>query len=435
MVLQEGYSSLEIEKHNNKDDLWIIINNEIYDVSKWKNKHPGGAAILVDFAGQDATDAFNSFHHLDLVRQRRLMESMKIGYVKNPKSPEPVIQDFRDLTRKFQEKGYFKADLMFFFLHFMQLIVLEAIGVYISYNYKLTSWSSTMLCAIILMISQAQAGWLQHDFGHIAVFENNKLNNYFHVFIISILKGASANWWKYRHNRHHAKPNILHKDPDLKNEPLFIFGKEMAREGYGSILTPFQTIYWFFLGPPMVTFLFFLVTNLVYVFRWRLWTDLALGLSYIFRFIVVHNVICQNSGWDVWTLYATTRIMESIWFTWITSLSHFPMVIKNDGKENWVTAQLQSSQNFSNGVFENWFSGHLNYQIEHHLFPTMPRHSYPLIADEVQAFLKKHDIEYRKRTFFQAASDVVHALDDASNEYLAIEKKKKELSASSKKAK
>lgn len=49
--------------------------------------------------------------------------------------------------------------------------------------------------------------------------------------------------------------------------------------------------------------------------------------------------------------------MESIWFTWITSLSHFPMVIKTDGKENWVVTQLQSSQNFTSGTFEDWFSG------------------------------------------------------------------------------
>lgn len=58
MVLEGGYigyTPSEIEKHNTKDALWIIINNEIYNVSEWKNKHPGGAAVLMDYAGQDAT--------------------------------------------------------------------------------------------------------------------------------------------------------------------------------------------------------------------------------------------------------------------------------------------------------------------------------------------------------------------------------------------
>jgi fatty acid desaturase len=71
------------------------------------------------------------------------------------------------------------------------------------------------------------------------------------------------------------------------------------------------------------------------------------------------------------------------------------------------------------------FSGHLNYQIEHHLFPQMPRHNYPLVAGEVQAFLKKHNIEYRSRGFFQAAGDVMVALDDASKTYSAMKSQKK----------
>jgi cytochrome-b5 reductase len=54
MVLQ-GFTSEEVRLHNTKDDLWIIIEDKVYDLSKWKQKHPGGAAILLDFAGTDAT--------------------------------------------------------------------------------------------------------------------------------------------------------------------------------------------------------------------------------------------------------------------------------------------------------------------------------------------------------------------------------------------
>lgn len=424
MVLQE-YTSEEVRLHNTKDDLWIIIEDKVYDLSKWKNKHPGGAAILLDFAGTDATDAFQSFHRKDLKNQKAYMDAFQIGYLNKPSEIPPVIKEYRALKADFEKRGLFKANLWWYFAQFVQLVFLEGLATYIAYYYKLESWANIMACAILLSTFHAQAGWLQHDFGHISVFESTKWNHYAHVFVISLLKGASSNWWQYRHNRHHAKPNILHKDPDLKNEPLFIFGSEMAKQGLGSIMTPFQTIYWFFLGPPMVTFIFFFLTNLAYVFRWGLYLDLVLGLSWLFRYAIVFTYVCDNAGWNVFVLYCAFRLMESNWFTWVTSLSHFPMTIKCDENENWVQNQLQSSQNFTAGAFPNWFSGHLNFQIEHHLFPQMPRHNYPVVAGEVQALLKKHDIPYRSRGFFQAAGDVVGALHDASKTYSEMKAQKK----------
>jgi len=57
-------------------------------------------------------------------------------------------------------------------------------------------------------LSQAQAGWLQHDLGHLSVFKSRELNLFCHRFVIIHLKAASSAWWNYRHYLHHAKPNI-----------------------------------------------------------------------------------------------------------------------------------------------------------------------------------------------------------------------------------
>ncbi|KAL8170055.1 UNVERIFIED_CONTAM: hypothetical protein K2H54_062554 [Gekko kuhli] len=71
---------------------------------------------------------------------------------------------------------------------------------------------------------KAQAGWLQHDFGHLSVFKKSTWNHLVHKFVIGHLKGASANWWNHRHFQHHAKPNILKKDPDVNMLHLFVLG-------------------------------------------------------------------------------------------------------------------------------------------------------------------------------------------------------------------
>ena len=53
-ALQE-YCQEEVARHNTKKDLWIVIENVVYDVTQWAKKHPGGQKILANVAGQDAT--------------------------------------------------------------------------------------------------------------------------------------------------------------------------------------------------------------------------------------------------------------------------------------------------------------------------------------------------------------------------------------------
>jgi len=58
-------------------------------------------------------------------------------------------------------------------------------------------------------LKKAQTGWSQHDYGHLSVFRSSKMNRFFHLIFIGVIKGASADWWKFLHNRHHAKPNVV----------------------------------------------------------------------------------------------------------------------------------------------------------------------------------------------------------------------------------
>jgi cytochrome b involved in lipid metabolism len=52
----------EVSKHNSPDDLWIVIEDKVYDLTNWISKHPGGHLPLHGLAGKDATEAFENFH-------------------------------------------------------------------------------------------------------------------------------------------------------------------------------------------------------------------------------------------------------------------------------------------------------------------------------------------------------------------------------------
>lgn len=63
------YTLKEVQKHNKPNDVWIILHNKIYDVTKYLEDHPGGSAILIEVAGTDATEGFEETGHSDEARE------------------------------------------------------------------------------------------------------------------------------------------------------------------------------------------------------------------------------------------------------------------------------------------------------------------------------------------------------------------------------
>ncbi|XP_045451829.1 cytochrome b5-like isoform X2 [Melitaea cinxia] len=55
----------EVKKHRSKSSVWIIIHNDIYDVSKFLEEHPGGEDALLEYAGKDGTQGFEDVGHSD----------------------------------------------------------------------------------------------------------------------------------------------------------------------------------------------------------------------------------------------------------------------------------------------------------------------------------------------------------------------------------
>jgi predicted heme/steroid binding protein len=73
MSLRE-YSLADVSKHNKEDDAWVIIDNLVYDVSKFAEVHPGGALLLLQYAGKDATEEFWEVHRYDvLLKYKKLI--------------------------------------------------------------------------------------------------------------------------------------------------------------------------------------------------------------------------------------------------------------------------------------------------------------------------------------------------------------------------
>ncbi|GFX81497.1 cytochrome b5 [Trichonephila clavipes] len=73
----KSFTLKEIAEHSNSDSAWVLINDGVYDVTKFLDEHPGGPETLLDWAGKEATEAFEDVAHS--VDARTLMENYKIG--------------------------------------------------------------------------------------------------------------------------------------------------------------------------------------------------------------------------------------------------------------------------------------------------------------------------------------------------------------------
>ncbi|CAG8505013.1 13076_t:CDS:1 [Ambispora gerdemannii] len=98
-------SAQEVEKHNKKEDCWVIIHGKVYDLTAFLPEHPGGQNVILKQAGKDATAAFDQIHPRDIIDQY-LSPEVCLGSV----DPATVVQTVKveteeeKLRRKVNEK-------------------------------------------------------------------------------------------------------------------------------------------------------------------------------------------------------------------------------------------------------------------------------------------------------------------------------------------
>ncbi|XP_062403030.1 acyl-CoA 6-desaturase [Sardina pilchardus] len=414
----------EVQKHSRRGDQWLVINRKVYNISDWVKRHPGGIRVISHYAGEDATDAFVAFHP-DTKFAQKYLKALQIGELaatepsQDRQKKERLVSEFRDLREDLERQGLFRADPVFFSVCLGHILLLELLALLLVWTAG-TGWLSSLTCAALLATSQSQAGWLQHDFGHLSVFKKSKWNHLLHKFIIGHLKGASANWWNHRHFQHHAKPNVFSKDPDVNMLHAFVLGDTQPVE-YGVKKLKYlpynhQHKYFFLIGPPLLIPVYFHIQIMHTMFFRKDWVDLAWSMSYYLRYFLCF--VPFYGFWGSMVLISFVRFLESHWFVWVTQMSHIPMYIDHEKHQDWITMQLKATCNIEQSLFNDWFSGHLNFQIEHHLFPTMPRHNYWLAAPLVKALCEKHGIPYEVKTLWRGLVDVVSSLKKSGDLWL-----------------
>eukprot|EP00013_Stygamoeba_regulata_P020106 CAMPEP_0177647916 /NCGR_PEP_ID=MMETSP0447-20121125/10552_1 /TAXON_ID=0 /ORGANISM="Stygamoeba regulata, Strain BSH-02190019" /LENGTH=421 /DNA_ID=CAMNT_0019150527 /DNA_START=243 /DNA_END=1511 /DNA_ORIENTATION=+ len=391
----------ELSKHNNSSDCWIAIEGTVYDVTKWWRSHPGGNVIL-SHAGVESSDVFKAFHKSDLA-ESKLKWLPVVG--RHDAAPTPIEKDFRHLRSQLEKEGYFQSRPLYFWMSLMSILALHAVSIWMIHAN--TSFLSILVSAIIMGIAWGQIGFIQHDFGHKSIFKSCWLNSVGHMLTYGCWLGGIPEWWNGRHNRHHAIPNHSKWDLDIRTLPLFAWNKKMAAKAPSALL-PYQAVYWFVSGP-MLLMLLYKVLNAIYIVRRR--------PVYIIPNIIHHAWIWMAAGhlgfggFLAW--YILVILNMGNYLGWMFALNHYMLPIHDTNEHDWVTATAISTQDVDGGLLVEWITGGLCYQVEHHLFPTMPRSSYAAIRPRIEAFFAKHGLTFHHSGMMSAAVAVVRTLNAA----------------------
>ncbi|KYO41647.1 acyl-CoA (8-3)-desaturase isoform X1 [Alligator mississippiensis] len=408
-----------------QQERWLVIDRKVYDIGKFYHHHPGGSKVIRHYTGQDATDAFVAFHP-DKALVRKYMRSLLIGKLApdqpsfEPHKNKLLVQDFRELCSTVERMGLLKPSGLFFFLNFLQIPLFQAASWLILWYFRM-SLMSLVISAVLMATSMQQCLVLQHDLGHLSVFCKTKWNHLAQFVVMGSFAGFSCSWWNHLHGQHHAKTNCFRKDPDVNLHPfLFTLGKKLSVE-LGMKKKKFlpynhQHKYFFITVPPFLFSTYIQFYTFYHIIQRKQWLDLACVLSYFIWLFLLYKPLLELKA--LLGYIVLIRVLNSIWTAWVTQMSHIPMNIDYDKNMDWFSTQLQGTCNVHQSIFNDWFTGHLNFQIEHHLFPRMPRHNFYKVAPMVKSLCVKHGAKYHCKPLLTAFADIVWSLKESGDLWL-----------------
>ncbi|MCV7199919.1 fatty acid desaturase family protein [Mycobacterium angelicum] len=246
------------------------------------------------------------------------------------------------------------------------------------------SWWVLML-ALPLGILNTRAAFFAHDAGHQQIASSRRLHDWFGRAYGGLLLGMSYDWWNDKHNRHHANPNHTDKDPDVGGVLAFTPERAQGRTGLHGWLTrnqarlflPLLTLEGLHLKYSGVRFL---------LGRPRGEARLELGLIGLHLMLYFGTLFMVLSPGRALLFVLIHHMVFGVHLGCVFAPNHKGMEMLH-GNTQWgfIEKQVLTSRNVNGGLITDWMMGGLNYQIEHHLFPNMPRsnlrHAQPMVAD------------------------------------------------------
>ena len=265
--------------------------------------------------------------------------------------------------------------------------------------------------AVALAVISGQLGFQLHDAGHHQMFRDRWKNTVIGFITANLLLGMSYGWWVQKHNRHHANPNHVERDPDINN-PAIAYTEEQAlrRRGPLRLLARYQAFLFF----PLLGLLAWSMHVAGAAFlarrqsRYRRLEVLTL-LAHVVAYVGV--LVFALGPWEALLVIVIHKAVGGFYLASVFAPNHKGMPQTDDeSRLDFLRAQIVTSRNIRGDWWTDLLFGSLNYQVEHHLFPRMPRNRLRRSSVIVQAFCAEMGVPYHETSFLGSYRELLRFL-------------------------
>jgi fatty acid desaturase len=351
-----------------------------------------------------------------------LVDIATAGQERGPTSPEvlptslssPVaaryVSQFHELTQKVTSAGLMRRRYGFYWTAF-STAALALAAVWTGVVLLDDSWLQLILAAALGVIL-AQLGFLGHEANHRQIFKSARWNEWTGRVVSGLLVGLSYGWWMNKHSRHHASPNHLGKDPDIESDAVALSADEARRRhGLGRRMLRHQGIW--FLPLLALTGLGLHVSSVARVLsrrplKHRLVEITFLGLRILGYLVLVFLLLPPGIA----TAFVGVQVaVFGFLLGGAFATNHIAMPIVPRGiSVDFLHRQVLMSRDISGGPVVRFLMGGLDTQVEHHLFPGMPRPNLRHAQRLVRDYCSEHDIVYTETSVWSAYAVILRYL-------------------------
>ena len=252
-----------------------------------------------------------------------------------------------------------------------------------------------------------QVGFIAHEACHNQVLRTSRGNYVLSVLLFNLALGGSRGWWAKKHNAHHAQPNRIGVDPDITGGVIATSASEAleARGARRIIMGRQADAIWPLLCLGVLQIHLYSAGFLFARSRRNARWEASLLVAHVVAYV---GGLVLLAGVERGLVFALVHQMLLGAYLGAAFLpNHLGMrMLEADESLDFLRRQVLTARNLRAGTVSDWLFGDLACQIEHHLFPTMPRSNLRPASAIVGRFCRERGIAYHETGTLAAFGEV-----------------------------
>jgi fatty acid desaturase len=274
------------------------------------------------------------------------------------------------------------------------------------------SWWQLLVAAFLAFVF-AQLGFIGHDAGHRQIFRTARSNYLVGVLHANLAIGLSYGWWVDKHNRHHAHPNDEDRDPDVQVGAIaFTTDQALAKRGLVRLIARHQR---YVVLPLLLLEAAQLHVSSIQAVAQRKLRHRGLEVTLLTLHAIGYLtlLLLVLSPWKALVFLIVHQGLLGLYLGLSFAPNHkgMPMLTADD-ESDYLRRQVLTSRNIRGGRLIEHLLGGLNYQIEHHLFPSMPRPNLRRAQPLIRSFCQHNGIPYLETSLLRSYTQALRHLHD-----------------------